>query len=156
MPYGRVFLRYCRLCIVLIAAACTGSSKDQPSGAVPVTDSVLNASADSLYTLGERARKKKKYDSALYFHQRAITLREQRTKQDARLAYSYWKTGSTLDEQVKLEAANRWLDKALLVADTSYIEFDTLLSIYLKAADAKAEMLDYTSSMSLIGHALQL
>lgn len=143
------------MAVCLVAASCS-TRMDHAHEAVQLPDSVLNRTADSLYRLGERARKDQKPDSAVYFHNQALSLRESCRQPDVRLAYSYWRVGKALFEQVKVEAANRRLDMALAIADTASMPFDSLIAIYLQAAVIKGELLDYASSTSLITHALQL
>jgi CHAT domain-containing protein len=142
--------------VIAMTSACTSTPRDQTAGPLAEPDSVINHKADSLYVLGERDRKKALFDSAAYYHELALKLRQSRRHQDDRLAYSYWKSGRALFAQVKLNVANQRHDMAIALADSFNLPFDTLVTIYLNAALVKSEMLDVTSSLSLVTHAMTL
>jgi len=156
MPNPKVVQSAGFFAVFVLVTACTSTPRDETNATLAEPDSILNRKADSLYVLGERDRKKALLDSAVYFHEQALNLRQRRRQQDDRLAYSYWKAGRALFAQVKLNAANRRHDRAVALADSFHLPFDTLVTIYLNAALVKSEMLDATSSLSLVTHATKL
>jgi tetratricopeptide (TPR) repeat protein len=133
----------------LLVTFCSVPDRDAPSHGSAQSDSILNRQADSLYVLGIQLAKLGDTDNALAIHDRALDLRLARKVSDVRLAYSYWKTGRLLHLQLKVEAANPRLERAISLAEEFAAPVDSLVRIYLNASAIKGEVHDHASAISL-------
>src|SRR5690348_2993555 len=142
------------VCIVLLC--CTREDRTTVAGDVQVSDSVLNRHADSIFSASLLLAKQRRTDSAIALQERALQLRLSCRVQDVRLAYAYWYVAKLLVRLQKADAAEERISKALELADQFDAPRDSLVLMYLTAADIKGELTDHASALSLMQHARHL
>jgi CHAT domain-containing protein len=156
MRFFFVFL-FVSLCFALACRQDTQPDAEATVQTNGVADAaILISLADSLFKLGEHYDSLNKKDSALYFHEQALSTRQKVYKEDIRLVESYIKVAEYYRREFKYDVADKFYDHARLIADQVKIQPDALIDLYIDAAVCKVQLKDVSTSMSLLQKALSI
>ncbi len=150
-------------CVPLVVLACQRDrpSHPQPGNSVsqnaPIQDTAgYRRVADSLFTKGERFKSLAAKDSSLYYHTKALTIREDIQKNDLSLAESYRRVAALEFDINQFETADKHYEKARAIAEQINAPVGVMIPLYLALARCKVEMNDLPTASSMGQYVLRL
>lgn len=132
-----------------------GAEADHQTGFAADT-AFLIIQGDSLFYRAEEYRAGQKNDSALQLHLQALKIREELTGEKVKLVESYLKVARFYLNDFKYQAADKYLKKAVLIAQEEVIPVSLMVDIFDAYALTKLEMKDFPTASSFTVRMLQL